>query len=444
VTPVAADDAGAKSLRKPKYFYGWNIAGASFLAHTSYAEQNSSLLGLFFDPLRSEFGWTRTGISGAQSLTRLVEGMVAPLIGPLVDRRGPRLLMVLGGTIVCVAFLLSTLAQELWHLYVLRGGLAAIGFALVGGLVTSVTLSQWFVRKRGRVIAIVGTGNNLSTFVLAPLVVWAIVTHGWRSAFVVFAVLTLLVVVIPSGILMRRRPEDMGLRPDGDPPDEAPPTQGLSRVATVRPRPREPLWSRRELVRSWTFWSLVASFAMSQLAFQGINIAVAAYALDLGHGAAAAAGVLGVRAVTQLVVAPVWGIVSEHAERPYIRVLPFLAQGLSCVFFLLAANVGFLWLAVVVYALGFGGASVIQEVVWANYFGRLTLGLVRSTALPFVVAFSAAGPLAMNAFYDNLGSYQPAFAVLIPLYLGTSVLMWASRPPVATRFAEVPANAPPT
>ncbi|MBM3946030.1 MAG: MFS transporter [SAR202 cluster bacterium] len=122
-------------------------------------------------------------------------------------------------------------------------------------------------------------------------------------------------------------------------------------------------------MRTPTFWLLVASFSLANLAFQGINISLAPYAQDLGHGDAVAAGVLSLRALLVFLAAPVWGLMSERASSRMVRLAPMAAQAGSCVCFLLAARVEFLWLGVVVYPLGFAGTGLMQEVLWANDFG---------------------------------------------------------------------------
>ena len=141
------------------------------------------------------------------------------------------------------------------------------------------------------------------------------------------------------------------------------------------------------------------------------------------------------RTTIQLLATPLWGLAAEHVELPIIRVLPFVLQALSCIFFLLAAQAGFLWLAVIVYGMGNAGARVVQDVLWADCFGRLSLGTVRSMASVFRGTVVAAGPLFMNAIFDITGSYSPAYLIFIAFYSVTIVLMWNCRPPQARRFA---------
>ena len=425
---------------KRRYFYGWNIVGAAFLAHISYAEQTSSLLGLYFNPLNREFGWSRTAISGVQTIARLVEGAMSPVIGPIIDRHGSRVPMVIGGIMVTLVFLALTQVNNLWQFYLFRGALLAIGFTAMGYLVTNTAVSNWFIRRRGRAIAIATMGTHLGNIVMAPLIVWIIIAHGWRSSWLAFALLTFVAVVIPAGLIMRRRPEDMGLRPDGDDPqaahglEEASMDAGsVGRIAsTAEP---EPVWTRREVMKTTTFWILVASLSFGNLAFQGINIIIAPYVEDLGFGSGTVAAILIVRSAAMFVSSPAWGMFTERVDLPIIRSVPFFIQGVSCIFFLLASQASFLWLAVIVYSVGFAGTALVQEVVWAHYFGRLTLGTVRSTAYPIFIAFSAGGPIFINAIFDITGTYNLAFIIFIGLFAISSLLMWVCWPPRTVRYA---------
>lgn len=437
--PPGRIDEVTTTGRKPRfrYFYGWNIVAAAFMAHLAYAEHFSSMLGLFFKPLQNEFGWSRSALAGVQSTARVIEALAAPIAGPLIDRYGPRVLMPIGAIIVGLAMLGVTQVNAIWQFYLLRGAIVAIGFTLMGALVTDVAVNNWFIRKRGRAIAISRSASNLSNIILVPITVFVIAASGWRTMFIVFAIVTWVVVLIPSAILMRRRPEDMGLHPDGinpgaaeaDSPQEEEPENNEAASAS------EPIWSRREVLMTASFWLLVASFAVDSMAFQAINISLAPYIQDMGYGDAMLAGVITFRAIIMAVVVLFMGFAAEHAHRATVRVVPFLIQGAGAFLFLLAEEPVFLWLAVTVYGLGSSGVLVTQEVVWANYFGRLSLGLVRSLGYLVAFGFGAVGPIAMNAVYDLTGSYRPAFIVITALFVVAAFLMGVARPAKAKRYA---------
>ncbi|MBI2980580.1 MAG: MFS transporter [Chloroflexi bacterium] len=423
--------------RKPRYFYGWNIVAASFMAQLAYAEQHSSVLGLFFRPLQTEFGWSRTALAAIQTIARAAEALTAPLVGPLADRYGPRALMPIGAIIVGVAMLAITQINALWQFYLFRSVIVAIGFTFMGSLVTDVAVNNWFVRKRGRALAISRIGGNLSNIIMTPVTVFVIAVSGWRTMFIIFAIMTWLVVIIPSTILMRRRPEDMGLHPDGITPST---TETESRRKQENPTGNmpsglEPIWNRREVLTTGSFWLLAAAYAIESMAFQGINISLAPYIQDLGYNDTMVATIITFRAIIMTTAVPFMGFIAEYANKTLVRTFPFVIQSIGAIFFLLAEEPVFLWLAVVFYGLGIVAVTVTQEVVWANYFGRLSLGLARSLAYLISSGFAAIGPLAMNAIFDILGSYQPAFIIIIGLFAVAAFLMGIVKPPKASRYA---------
>jgi len=435
--PDEANEVKATTGKKPRYFYGWNIVAASFLAQLSYAEHFSSLLGFFFKPLQSEFGWSRSALAAVQTIARVTEALIAPVVGPLIDRYGARVLMPIGAIITGLAMLGITQINALWQFYLLRGVVSAIGFTLMGGLVSGVAINNWFIRKRGRAIAISRIGSNLSNIIFVPVTVFVIAASGWQTMFVIFAVVTWIAVLLPSVILMRRRPEDMGLHPDGIVPetagaseneDEEFPVNGLASTP-------EPVWSRRDVLKTRSFWLLAASFGINSMAFQGINISLAPYIQDLGYGEGMLATVMTFRAIMAAAALLLVGFLAERADRVIVRVAPFVIQGIAVFFFLLAEEPVFLWLAVALYGFGLSGVVVIQEVLFANFFGRLSLGMVRSLAFLVSFGFGASGPIAMNAVFDILGSYQPALIAIIGFFVLSAFIMSIVRPPKASRYA---------
>ena len=422
--------------KKPRYFYGWNIVAASFLAGLAYAEHFSSLLGLFIRPLQKEFGWSRGAIAGVQTTGRVIEALIAPIIGPMIDRYGPRVLMPVGAIIVGLAMLGVTQVNTIWHFLILRGVLVAIGFSLMGYLVTDVTICKWFIQKRGRALAISRVAGSLSNIIMTPISVFVIVASGWRTMFVVFAVVTWLVVLIPSTTLMRRRPEDMGLHPDGIDPvtvgsEGQPKESSIDETASVL----EPLWSCREVLMTSTFWFLTSCYALESIAFQGINLSLAPYIQDLGYKDTMLAAVITFRSIIMATTDMMMGFLAERAHSATIRVVPFVIQALGAFFFLFGQEPVFLWLGVAFYAFGTSGVHVTQEVVWANYFGRLNLGRIRSLGYFISFGFGAAGPVAMNAVFDIFGSYNLAFSIIIGLLFGAALLMGIAKPAKAKRRA---------
>src|SRR5688572_23211862 len=129
--------------------------------------------------MQSELGWPRTAITGAQSVARLVEGGFAPAVGPILDRYGPRPLMIAGSLIAAVGFMALSQVDTLWGFYLMKGGVIAVGFLCMGFMVTNTAISNWFIRRRGRAIGIAGMGTSLASVAMAPVVVWMMDNWHW-------------------------------------------------------------------------------------------------------------------------------------------------------------------------------------------------------------------------------------------------------------------------
>ncbi|MFC1886364.1 MFS transporter [Thermodesulfobacteriota bacterium] len=419
----------ASTRKKSNYFYGWNIVAASFLARISYTEHFTSILGLFIKPLNHEFGWGRSSIAGVQTTARVIEAGIAPFVGPLIDRFGPRTLMPMGAFVVGIAMFCVIWVDSLWQFYMLRGVFVAIGFIFMGALVTDVAINNWFVRKRGRAIAIARVGGNLGNFIMAPLCVFIIANVGWRIMFVVFAVVTWLMVMIPSAILMRRRPEDVGLLPDGD-DYQIVQNEDSDRIGTQKKAPSAPerSWTRRQAMMTGTFWFIVTSYAINSFSFQGINICMAPYIQDLGYTNTMLAILLTFRSALMIPSGLIMGFFAEGKKNVSMRTIPFLILALAAILFCFAKAPLFLWLAIATYALGSTGVHITQEVLWANYFGRLSLGRVRSLGYFISFGCGSVGPIVMNLIFDWLGSYRPAFLIIACMFLLGTFLIGLARP----------------
>lgn len=447
--PQDANQLMSTTARKSRYFFGWNVVIASAISQVAYFHHLAASLGLFLKPLQTEFGWSRSALAGVQTTGRVLEGVAAPIVGPLVDRYGPRVLMPIGGIILTLSLLGTVACNNIWQLYLFRGILASIGFALIGDVVTGVTISKWFVKKRGRAVGFSRTASMVAGIVITPLTVYVIAGPGWRMAFVMYAVFAFVFAVMPPLFLMRRSPEDLGLLPDGIDASGAGSTS-LRKGGEKGPQADgahmapEPLWSRGEALRTGSFWMISAAFAINVLAFQSINMSLAAYVEDVGHGAAMVGAVMSGRFVIQSVAAFFMGYLAEYADRVAIRIVPFLLQGLGAYLFIYAADPFFLWLALAFFSMGQSGALVLQEVVYANFFGRKSLGAIRSMGYFVIFVPGAMGPVAMNAVFDMMGSYRAAFEVLVGLFALASFMLGVARPPKAKRYATPEAQGPAT
>src|SRR5213593_491194 len=213
VSPLVERPAKRKSI-----YYGWVIVIVGFLAHIASAFSISSTLSVFLKPLSADLGISRGVFSLIRSGEILIGAAAAPLVGTLLDRHGGRWLMAAGGLISGAGFLLLGQTRDFSQFLFFRWLLVSPGDSLMGSMVVNVSISRWFVRMRGRALALAGMGHGLAK-VGMPLLAASLILHtGWRGAWAVFGLVTLGLVVGPALLFMRRRPEDMGLLPDGTSP----------------------------------------------------------------------------------------------------------------------------------------------------------------------------------------------------------------------------------
>jgi hypothetical protein len=240
--------------------------------------------------------------------------------------------------------------------------------------------------------------------VTAALFVWL----GWRATWVIFGAVTLALVVIPALVFMRRSPEEMGLKPDGiDAPDETPASLVSKGEAAAAPHAATDasIWTWQEVLRTRTFWIICFIYGMANVGIAGLNLHVFAYVTDSGFEAIVAATVMSIIASSQLGSTMVWGFVSERMEIRRASLLMFLIQSTGLALALAGHQVAALYGGFFFYGIGLGGSWVLQEIIWATYYGRLSLGMVRGLAILVTHAFGATGA-PFGFLHDATGSYH--------------------------------------
>jgi MFS family permease len=201
-----------------KFFYGWYIVAVGILVNIAGTFAFSSTLSIFLKPITEELGVTRGAFSLIRTFEIGVAALIVPMLGPWIDRHGGRGVLVLGVAMESAGLLLSSLVQSFWQFVLVRCSLVIAGEALLGSLVINVTIAQWFVRKRGRAMGIANLGTGIAKFSIPLCAASLFVLIGWRNTWAVFGIVAPLLVIVPALIFVRRRPEDIGLRPDGDVP----------------------------------------------------------------------------------------------------------------------------------------------------------------------------------------------------------------------------------
>jgi MFS transporter, OFA family, oxalate/formate antiporter len=429
---VESAAASEQRLKSQGIFYGWYIVGVGFLANVASSFALASTLSIFLKPLTAELGISR----GVFSLLRSGEGIIgaclAPWVGTWVDRHGGRWLMAIGTAIVGIGYLFLGHVANFGQFAAIRLSLVTVGDALMGSLVVNVVVAQWFVRRRGRALAFTSMGVGFAKVCMPVVVAWLLLTFSWRETWMIFGVVTMALLVVPALLVIRRRPEDMGLYPDGA---GAPINTGESPAARGKAGEKfsnaglDAIWTRSEAVRTGAFWLLVVTFGISSVGVTGLNLHVYPYVTDLGHSPVVAATVMSVIASMQLASPLAWGLLAERMDARIVAMLRFVIQGIGLALAIATGNIFCLYAGFFLYGIGLGGNMVLPDILWAHYFGRRSLGKIRGLGLLISQVLAAAGPPFFGFLFDLTGGYGLSFALFGCALLTSAFLSLMLRPP---------------
>ena len=426
VSPLLEQQAKRKSI-----FYGWVIVAVGFLAHIASAFSISSTLSVFLKPLSADLGISRGMFSLIRSGEILIGAAAAPAVGTLMDRYGGRWLMAAGGLISGAGFICLGQARDFVQFMLVRWLLVSPGDSLMGSMVVNVSISRWFVRLRGRALAIAGMGHGLAKVCMPLAAATLMIYVGWRGAWAVFGVFALLLVVAPALLFMRRSPEEMGLLPDGRPAEKKAQvaTQKKSRHAK-RTGADNVEWSRREALRTPVFWLIPSTFGVAQIGVTGLNLHVFSYVTDQGHPTLVAASVMSIIAVMQLSTPIIWGTLADRMDNGILNMAKCAFQGAGLLLALSMPGLLPLYAGFFIYGIGMGGTAVLAETIWADFFGRISLGKIRGMGSLVTSLFSAGGPPFFGLLFDYTESYYLSFNIFIGMLFTSAVLSLFLRPPV--------------
>ncbi len=406
----------------PRVFYGWVVVAGAFVSHLLSYGVLTVAFGVFFPFMADALHLGRGVLASTAAAARLVSAALSPLVGPVVDRRGPRLVMGLGVLSLAGGAVVLAAAHSAWHVMLGYGVVMAFGSVALGELTGDTTVARWFVRRRGRALAVSTMGLSTAGIVLPLPVALAIGHAGWRAAWLALGALTL-VLGLAATAVMRRAPEDHGLVPDGD-------ARGARGDAAAGAAAVEVSLGARQAARTPAFWLLIVSTNLAGLGFFGVNLHLFSYVTDRGLSPALAASLVTYLYTLHTVAKPLWGLI---AERVHVRfcIAGCYAGGAVGVLLLLAGSASPVWLVAfaTVYGLTRGAQSFVTSLAWADYFGRRAQGAIRGIASPFRHLAAAAGPVVGGVLYDATGNYRLAFAIFAASFAAGALVALVARPP---------------
>ena len=413
-------------VQRLPFFYGWVIVGCTMCSSVVRQTAAVATLSIFIVPMTSEFGWSRTGISGAVAVGAVLGAFVAPFIGPLFDRHGSRTLLVASAVVMsgCCVALAGT--QGLLWFYV-AFGISRLMFSTPFEIGTTSAVTKWFVRRRARAMAllIMSTGLGLT---IAPLVVAAAIDiAGWRAAWLTLAVIAIVFGVLPQWLLLVRSPEDIGLEPDGSAavPENSAATARAAGTGEIN-------FTRTQALRTSTLWLMMVYTLLVFPVQAGVSLHQAPYLIERGISPTIAATIVSSFSLAGALSSLLFGYLGDRV--PVRAALAASAALLALGAVTMRGVEGPLlgYASAVLFGAGIGGILTMIPVAWASYFGRAHFGAIRGITLPAQVGGQAIGPLAAGVLHDLTGSYASGlgvFAVLSLLAVGVALVTRAPHGP---------------
>ncbi|MBS0219858.1 MAG: MFS transporter [Proteobacteria bacterium] len=386
------------------FFYGWVVLGCVCLAGFARQGPSVAVLSIFIAPMTGEFGWSRTAMGGAVSLGGLLAAIISPAIGPLLDRRGARLVLCAAVLTTGIAAMALSLTQSLVMFYLLFC-VARMNWAGPFELGLFGAVNNWFVARRVRATSI-ATLAQMSGLVVLPFLAQVSMQGGdWRTGWLAVGATVLIVGFVPCWLLLVRRPEDLGLEPD--------------RLAAKDGRAiAEPRFSRSQAMRTRAFWLLSLYTVLLFPVQAGVSLYQAPHLIERGLSPIAAATVISFFSAMSAAASFGVGFAPRRWPVCYGLLLAAVLMGTGTLALIGVATLPTACLAAGTFGLGIGGIMTLLPMAWADYFGRESYGAIRGVALPLQVLAQAAGPLLSGALRDWSGTYTDSlllFGVLAAL-----------------------------
>ena len=415
---------GGIQKRVQGVFYGWWIVASSFAIQALSSGLLFSGFGIYFLPLKTEFGWSRTLLSLGYSVNRVESAVLGPIQGWAMDRFGPRIMLVVGTLIFGAGFIVFSQIQSILGFFV-AFFMLAIGSSLGGFLPITATITNWFARKRALAIGIAMTGMGLGG-VLVPLLAWSITTYGWRKSAFASAFLVWLI-GIPAALVLRHKPEPYGYLPDGV---RAP--QPARVTAAARDMPSDYSFTAREALRTPAFWLISFGHAFALLVVSAVGVHQVPHMVNrVGLSLQGAASVVTLMLAMSVVGQLGGGHLADRINKRIILVICMLGHTAGLLVLAYATTYLQLVLFAIVHGLSWGARGPTQQAIRADYFGRSSYATIIGFSSLVVGLGTIIGPIFAGWLADvRGGSYTLPFTILAILTGFGSLFFLFARQPV--------------
>jgi len=415
-------------FKGPDGFYGWvNLAVMFFFNIAMYPMMFTFALCL---PLWvEEFSWSRGQISMAQTISLILSGLAAPMVGIFIMKKGPKIAIVIGNLISVTGLILLSYQQHIWQLFIDYGIVLGLGISIGGMLAMMTVVNNWFVIKRPLALSVSMASMGLGAIVFKPSLMILINAIGWRNTYLLTAAAVLLLCVISPALLLVNKPEDLGQVPDG------PSLKKLQKAEKNSSPPpnlyKTPVdFTAKEALRTPAMWLLIGFSVVQFAVMQVIATHQVAFLFDIGISsvkAAFAAGIFGpVMSISQLGV----GFLGLKFKMHSLAVVSILIGIVGLIIMLFAQSMGIVILYNIVLGMGFGIQAIAMGNLIPDYFGRTEFPKMMGYTMPFTTILSAFSAPAAGYIRDTTGSYIPAFQLSVALMVAGLFFVIFARPPL--------------
>lgn len=411
-------------------FYGWWIVVAATLVLCAQGVMFYGF-GILFPSILEEFKWSRALTSTIFSVQIATNSLFIILMGYLIDRFSPRLIISLGGLFLCVGYIVSSLTREIWHLYLFFGIIVGMGASSM--YVPPITVvTRWFEEKRGLALGIVVTGIGIGGFIGSPFLNLLIQSFGWRTALSILGVLIGVWVFIAAMILIGR-PEEKGLQPYGAAASLKLHDQESSHILGDRPASSETgpnlNWDLWPALKTRAFLILFVMFFFAEVSLLGVMPHLFTYATESGiknHIVSWAYGLIG---ATSLAGKVGIGALSDRTGRKAAFILSFALKGTAFLLLLSGPSVFSLYLFAALLGLSYGGWTPLFPATLGDYFGLNSMGKIFSILTLNFLLGGTCGPVLAGWIFDRVGSYFIAFVIFsLICYLAAILALFLKAP----------------
>ncbi|HSW57919.1 MAG TPA: MFS transporter [Dehalococcoidales bacterium] len=403
------------SLRPPpRFFYGYVMVAAAFCIMLVYSAART-VFGIFFEPMVTQFGWSAAMLSGAFSLSIVMDGTMGILWGRLTDKLGPKKILFLCGTMAGAGYILLFWVDAIWQMYLIYGVLIGAG---MGGIFVplSAALPRWFVARRAMANGIALVGIGVGTLIMSPIAYWLVTSYGWPTSYVVIGSVFLVVVLI-STIFIKNDPSEVGQKPY---------TGSGQKNAVNRAAVRD--FTLNEAIHTRQMWLTFVMFFCFGFAAMSMMVHLVPHIINIEISAATAASVLAVVGAVNVLGRLAFGLIGDKLGSLQTYRMGFIMIIFSLAYLLFIRESWMLYVFAVLWGFSAGGMGSVHTPIIAELFGIKALGAIFGVCGLGVMIGGSVGPVIIGLLFDQQENYQVAFALCLAFaVLGTILNIWLTR-----------------